>query len=314
MDGIINVLKPVGMTSADVVRWISRRTGVKKAGHIGTLDPGAAGVLPVCIGKATRLAQYHADREKWYRAEITLGVTTDTFDAFGTETSRTLPRLARNDLLAVLPRFTGTIEQVPPMYSAVRKNGKHLYEYARQGREVERENRQVTIEKLDLIDWQDDAYPKALLDVVCSKGTYIRTLCHDIGAALGCGAHMSFLLRLKAGSFDLASALTLEEIDGFLNDHDLSFLIPPEWGIAMPRVSIAPSRLEAFRNGLPTGISMLTTAGVAEEDLPLNGGQVQVYCQGRFIGIGAIRQESLCPKKSLSDSKMPPRVKSGNWR
>jgi tRNA pseudouridine55 synthase len=293
LDGIINVLKPVGMTSTDVVRWLLRKTKAGKAGHIGTLDPGAAGVLPICLGKATRLAEYHSDQGKSYRAEITLGITTDTQDAFGQELSRIVPRVSREQFANTLENFLGVIEQEPPMYSAVRKNGRHLYEYARQGIDVAREKRQVEIKRLDLVEWHEETFPRVLFDVECSKGTYIRTLCHDIGAALGCGAHMSFLLRLSAGKFMLDATYTLEEIDQALADGDEHMLLAPEWGLTLPKASIPAYRLAAFRNGLSTG-GDLVDAEVYGEQLP-----VQVFCEGHFIGIGDWENGCLCPNKVM---------------
>jgi len=292
LDGITNVLKPVGMTSKEVVQWLRRKTNASKAGHVGTLDPGAAGVLPVCLGKATRLAEYYTGQSKAYRAEITFGISTDTLDAFGRETSRVIPRITRSDFLKVLPAFLGSIEQIPPMYSAVRKNGRHLYELARQGLEIARETRTVTIDKIDLIEWYEDVYPRALLDIECSKGTYIRTLCQDIGDALGCGAHMSFLLRLRTGSFLLENAYTLEEIEQCLQKNDLNFLLSPAWGLSLPQVNIPSYRLAAFKNGL-------VTDNLPIQEIIDDGCSVQVFCEEQFIGIAIWNKGSLVPKKVL---------------
>ncbi len=292
MDGIINVLKPVGMTSTDVVRWVLRKTSAEKAGHIGTLDPGAAGVLPICVGKATRLAEYHSDQGKTYRAEITFGISTDTQDAFGGEISRTMPNISEQDIRNVLSGFTGKIEQIPPMYSAVKKNGKPLYAYARKGVDVTRETRVVTINQLNILEWYNETFPKALLEIDCSKGTYIRTLCHDIGAELGCGAHMSFLLRLKAGKFTLAHSYTLEEIEEMVAQRDQRFLLAPYWGLELPEVRIPSKRLSAFCNGLSTGKSMIEGETSAENP-------VKVFCEGEFIGIGLWRDDCLYPSKVL---------------
>jgi len=293
LDGIINILKPVGMTSSDVVRWVRKKTKADKAGHIGTLDPGAAGVLPVFLGKATRLAEYHSNQDKEYRAEITFGITTDTQDAFGSELSRSKSEITREGFLKILPAFLGSIEQVPPMYSAVRKNGKHLYEYARQGIEVDREKRVVKIEKLSLIDWQDDDFPKAIIDIECSKGTYIRTLCQDLGEVAGCGAHMSFLLRLRAGCFTLENSHILQDLDSSDCSNDSSFVLSPEWGLKLPHVCLPANRLTAFINGLSTGCSMIIGESPGEDC------SVQVFCEERFIGVGIIKKDSLCPIKVL---------------
>ncbi|UWG98535.1 tRNA pseudouridine(55) synthase TruB [Dehalobacter sp. DCM] len=293
MDGIINVLKPIGMTSTDVVRWLTRKTKEKKAGHIGTLDPGAAGILPICLGKATRLAEYHTAQNKSYRAEITLGISTDTQDAFGQEVSRVIPQVTKEAFTATLEKFLGAIEQEPPMYSAVRKDGKHLYEYARQGIEFTREKRQVTIHSLKLIEWYEDIFPRALFDIDCSKGTYIRTLCLDIGNELGCGAHMSFLLRLDAGKFTLDNSYTLEEIARCLAAGDERFLLAPEWGLPLPAVKLPAHRLAAFKNGLSTDYS--------RQEIPLTTDKatVQVFCENRFIGIGTWENHVLTPSKVM---------------
>jgi len=293
MDGIINVLKPVGMTSADIVRWILKKTGAQKAGHGGTLDPGAAGVLPVFLDKATRLAEYYANHDKMYRAELTLGITTDTQDLYGQVLEKKTPNVTKQDFQNVLSRYVGAIEQTPPMYSAVRKKGKHLYEYARKGIEVPREKRTVIISKLEIIEWKQEEFPKAIIDVTCSKGTYIRTLCYDIGQELGCGAHMSFLLRLRSGKFTIDSALTLEEIEQFILNGDYSFILNPEWGLDLPRINISAKRLKAFKNGLATGKTMLQGA------FPSENTSVQVFCDGVFVGIGVWRDDSLFPNKVL---------------
>lgn len=293
MDGIINVLKPIGMTSTDVVRWLIRKTKEKKAGHIGTLDPGAAGVLPICLGKATRLAEYHTAQGKSYRAEITLGISTDTQDAFGQEISRVIPQVTSKEFKETLEKFLGVIEQEPPMYSAVRKDGKHLYEYARQGIELVREKRPVTIYGLKMVEWYEDIFPRVLFDIECSKGTYIRTLCQDIGNMLGCGAHMSFLLRLKAGRFALDSSYTLEEIERFLAEGDERFLLDSEWSLELPKVTLPKYRLAAFKNGLSTDYS-LPEIHITADDVP-----VQVFCEDCFIGIGLWKGNVLYPSKVM---------------
>ncbi|MFA4884587.1 MAG: tRNA pseudouridine(55) synthase TruB [Desulfotomaculaceae bacterium] len=216
MNGFINILKPPGMTSHDVVNFIRRTLGVKKAGHTGTLDPGAAGVLVVCLGSATRLAGFLIDADKEYRVEMVFGQATDTGDAFGEITSETdASHLDRDSLLAVLPLFTGSIKQVPPMTSAIKLHGKKLYQLARQGLVVERPARAVSIYSLEFISgtgW-GTPHPRALLHLSCTKGTYVRTLCTDIGSFLGCGAYMSFLVRTRAGQNKISDSLTLEEIE-----------------------------------------------------------------------------------------------------
>jgi len=216
MDGILNIFKPSGPTSHDVVSYIRKLTAIKKAGHTGTLDPGATGVLVVCLGKATRIIRFLLD-DKVYLAKITFGVSTDTGDGYGEIINRSdASTLTVNRLREALKLFKGTIEQVPPMTSAVRHQGQKLYELARRGMTVERKPRQAIIYALGLKDtagFGTDA-PSAHLEVACSAGTYIRTLCADLGKKLGCGAYMSSLSRLRAGAFTIENSLTLERIAG----------------------------------------------------------------------------------------------------
>jgi tRNA pseudouridine55 synthase len=252
LEGIINVLKPPGMTSSDVVVWMRRVLKTKKIGHTGTLDLGVAGVLPLCVGKGTRLAEYITEQGKAYLAEITFGVTTDTQDAFGKEIYQTKPDLKQSDLERVMPNFLGKLLQKPPMYSAVRKEGKHLYEYARQGLSIERTLREVFIYNLKLIKWYQGEFPRAILSIECSKGTYIRTISHDLGQALGCGAHMSNLLRIRSGPFKIQESWTLEEIEEAVRKSTYAFLLPLTAGIDLPRVFLSKSRANAFRHGLST--------------------------------------------------------------
>jgi len=308
LEGIINVLKPPGMTSSDVVVWIRRALKTKKVGHTGTLDPGVTGVLPICVGKGTRLAEYITEQGKAYIAEVTFGVTTDTQDSYGKVIQETLPRLKQKDLEGVLPNFMGKISQIPPMYSAVRKEGKHLYEYARQGISIERPSREVSIYRLSLEEWFDGELPKAILDIECSKGTYIRTLCHDLGKALDCGAHMSYLVRVRSGPFKIAESWTLEEIDEAVQNGNNSFMLPLTAGIDLPRVFLAGPRAKAFRHGLPTKRAQVETPpternscsetkpGLQTSNLEASR-FVQVMENEELIGIGVWREESLYPHK-----------------
>jgi tRNA pseudouridine55 synthase len=211
MDRIINILKPPNMTSHDVVGRLRRLTRIKRIGHTGTLDPMAAGVLPVCIGKGTKIIEYFEGDSKTYRCEMTLGASTDTEDAWGTvlEESDILP--SEDAIRQALMSFIGEIDQVPPMYSALKINGQKLYDLARQGKVVERKPRRRTIHAIDIIDINLDK-KTVLYDVTCSKGTYVRTICHDVGVKLGCFAHMSFLMRTASGQFNIKEAVTLEDL------------------------------------------------------------------------------------------------------
>lgn len=219
MNGVLAVVKPPRMTSHDVVAYLRARLHVRKAGHMGTLDPAATGVLVICLGKTTKAIQFVPAKRKIYRAEITLGISTDTDDATGT--IRCIApdfRLPSETVREVFSRFVGKVKQVPPMVSAIHYRGRRLYELAREGKVVDREARDVEIYDIRFVRWPDDLSAwvskgdRILFDVVCSRGTYVRALCRDIGDALGCGAHMSFLLRIEDNGFKLEEAMTLEEI------------------------------------------------------------------------------------------------------
>jgi tRNA pseudouridine55 synthase len=231
MDGIFNIDKPAGMTSHDVVARVRRISGQRKAGHAGTLDPLATGVLPVVLGKATRLVEYLADADKAYRANIMLGAVSDTYDREGTLTPVQDPVMPSRDTVeSALDKFRGEIEQVPPMHSAIKVGGKKLYELARQGIEVERQTRHVTITRLDL-----EVYRPPILQIFveCSKGTYIRSLAYDLGAVLGTGAYLDALVRTRHGPFSIEGATTLDGLEAaFREDTWRESLYPPEYILA----------------------------------------------------------------------------------
>jgi tRNA pseudouridine55 synthase len=210
LHGVLLLDKPVGLSSNDALQKAKRLFRAEKAGHTGTLDPLASGLLPLCFGAATKFSQVSLDADKAYRATLKLGQTTTTADAEG-ELLRERPvtGLTAGDIQAACQRFTGSIDQVPPMHSALKKDGKALYEYARAGVEVERAARRVTIHALDIVDWHAD---QLTIDVRCSKGTYIRTLAEDIGEALGCGAHLSALRRTGSGALSVDAAVTLDAL------------------------------------------------------------------------------------------------------
>lgn len=210
MNGIINIYKPLGITSHGAVSRVRRILGMKKVGHTGTLDPDAEGVLPICIGKGTKIAGLLTDADKAYRAVINLGLTTDTQDASGEILTQSEVNVTEQEFVSVVNQFIGKIEQVPPMYSALKVNGRKLCDLARQGIEVERKAREITIFDIKISDFNGET---ATLDVSCSKGTYIRTLCHDIGQKLGCGAIMQSLIRTKSGIFELSESVSFEEFE-----------------------------------------------------------------------------------------------------
>lgn len=211
MDGVLVIDKPAGMTSHDVVDHVRRSLGMKKVGHAGTLDPDATGLLVIGVGRATRLLSYAQQTSKRYRAVARFGVTTSTQDSSGEVTSERPARVTAADIERVLRNFTGEIEQVPPMVSAVKVGGERLYKKARRGEEIERAPRLVTVYALSLVDF-DPAAPTADLDVKCSAGTYVRTLVHDIGESLGCGAHLVALRRTENAGFSADDAVTLDDV------------------------------------------------------------------------------------------------------
>lgn len=225
MNGILNINKPPGMTSHDVVQALRKILGVRKIGHTGTLDPDATGVLILCIGEATKLAQFLQGLPKEYLAEMIFGITTDTEDSQGKILSRVKCDISREAVEKVLENFRGTIEQIPPMVSAIKVGGRPLYKLARQGKTIERKPRKVKIYQLELLKFEPGPNPKASLRIACSKGTYIRTLCADIGQKLSCGAHLSQLVRTRVGDFSLNESHTLSEIERLSSKNELEKII-----------------------------------------------------------------------------------------
>ena len=247
VDGVLLLNKPVGITSNAALQKAKWLLNAKKAGHTGTLDPFADGLLPLCFGEATKFSAYLLDADKHYRAVQQLGVTTTTGDPEGEVLSRAEVHASCADIAAVLPRFVGEIEQIPPMHSALKHQGRPLYEYARAGIEIDRPPRKVTIRSLGMIEC---APPRVVLEVQCSAGTYIRTLAQDIGAALGCGAHLTALTRLGSGGFTLEQAHTLAELEAIEPAQRHALLLPPDCLVAhLPAVQLDDAEAEALRQG-----------------------------------------------------------------
>jgi len=256
MDGILNIDKPQGITSYRVVAVVKRLSGERRVGHAGTLDPLATGVLPVGIGQATRMVEFLADASKTYRAGIELGLTTDTYDASGQVVQRGEPSgINRGQVEAALVPFRGAIHQTPPMYSAVRHRGKKLYQLARAGITVERKSRPAKIHRLDIIDFQP---PLITVEVECGKGTYIRSLAHDLGQVLGCGAILKSLVRLRYGPFDIQDAVSISRLeDAFDSGYWEHFLHPMDCVLsAWPAVVVDEATEQVIRNGLPVALSL----------------------------------------------------------
>jgi tRNA pseudouridine55 synthase len=250
--GVLLLDKPLGWSSNDIlqkVKWLLR---AEKAGHTGTLDPLASGVLPLCFGAATKFSQLQLDADKTYEATLCLGTKTSTADAEG-EVIETRPvEVASDDVVRVTRQFTGAISQVPPMHSALKKDGKALYEYARAGLEVERLARNVTIYELNMLLDQTDKAPEAItMRVKCSKGTYIRTLGEDVGEALGCGAHLSALRRVETGGFEVAQCVTLDALEAMTDDQRRACLLPVDSLLAQHTpVTLDTDNAARFLSGL----------------------------------------------------------------
>lgn len=250
IDGILNVHKEKGFTSHDVVAKLRGILKQKKIGHTGTLDPDATGVLPVCLGRATKVCEYLTDRSKTYEARVRLGVVTDTQDLAGQVLEEHPVRVTGEELAEAVSGFVGEVWQTPPMYSAVKVNGKRLYELARQGLEVERKKRKITVYSCSISDFTPEDNTFAM-EVHCSKGTYIRTLCHDIGERLACGAAMASLVRTRSGIFSLEEALTLSEIEQKVQDGTLDEAVMPIDAIFTdyPEITVSQSGLRYLQNG-----------------------------------------------------------------
>ena len=251
MNGILNVNKPQGKTSFSIVAMVRRLSGVRRVGHAGTLDSPATGVLPILLGQGTRVVEFLMEATKTYRAQIELGTATDTYDASGRITHRGDPSgISREQLTLALARFRGSIQQTPPMYSAVKYHGKPLYQLARAGISVERKSRPAEIHRLELVDWQP---PVATVEVVCGKGTYIRSLAHDFGQVLGCGAHLKNLVRCRYGLFDLKDAVSMPQLeDAFHHGYWKHFLYPIDTVLAhYTAIVVGDATGRALSNGQP---------------------------------------------------------------
>lgn len=292
INGILLLDKPVGISSNRALQQIKGMFNAKKAGHTGSLDPLASGLLPLCFGEATKLSSFLLDSDKSYYTECQLGVTTSSGDAEGEILeSKTVPQFDVSQIEAVLAEFTGEIMQLPPMHSALKMNGQPLYKLARQGLEVEREPRKITIYDIKLISLEAD---KLVIDVKCSKGTYIRTLAEDIGKKLGCGAHVSALRRYQVGLFHLDHAIKLETVQEMRDEKAFSamdeLIIPMENALEnWPSVELSDDAAHYLRQGQP----VLVPRAPAE-------GWVRLFeKQGDFLGVGEIQDDGLIAPKRL---------------
>lgn len=292
VDGILLLDKPLGMSSNQALQKVRWLLNAEKAGHTGSLDPLASGVLPLCFGEATKFSQYLLDADKGYRTRMHLGVTTSTGDAEGEVLERRQIDLNAGDIEAALPAFRGTIMQVPPMYSALKRDGQPLYKLARAGEVVERQARSVTISRLELSAFES---PYATLEVACSKGTYIRSLVEDLGQALGCGAHVAQLCRTQAGPFALAQTVTMAELERLHAEGGSealdALLLAPDAGLEhWPLLQLTEHSSYYWLHGQPVRVPQLPSFGLI---------RVQDH-NGRFIGIGEVDDEGrLAPRRLI---------------
>ncbi len=279
-NGLILADKPTGFTSFKAAAVIRRIYGTKRVGHTGTLDPLATGVLPILIGRATRLSSYVLEADKRYIAGIRLGLTTDSLDITGEITSQNEVNVSESQLAEALNRFTGTYDQIPPMYSAIQVNGKRLYDLARQGKEVEREPRTVTVHSLELLSREGDDFT---VEVHCSKGTYIRSLADDIGKYLGCGATVTSLRRINAAGFSIDRCFTLEQIEA---DPE-GCLMSPDMAVPQFRsITVAPTQSVRFINGAALSVDRLRFVDNAQD-----GELFKIYSDGEFLGLSQYKAE-----------------------
>ena len=285
MFGFLNVYKPAGITSHDVVSCLRRVTKIKQIGHTGPLDPFAEGLLLVCIGKATRLIEY-LDDDKAYTGVIQLGSATDTYDKEGKIIKTSDKMVTKTDIESALIHFTGEIEQLPPIYSAIKVNGKKLYQYAREGKEVKIEPRRVNISSLEILDF-DEANRQVTLHIECSKGTYIRSIANDLGEKLGTYGHLIKLIRTKVGDFKVNDSIKLDELDTY--EKVQSNLINPVQKIKFPEYKLTQDEKDKVSRGMPVNY----TGDFRESSL------VKLTFQNELAAIARTRQQQLKCEKVL---------------
>jgi len=301
MDGILVVAKPVGPTSHDVVGLIRRLSATKRVGHGGTLDPFASGVLPIFLGKATRLVEYHLGDRKRYRATVCFGASSTTDDLEGELTPSVGPAPTRSVVVAALDAFRGPIRQRPPDYSAIKVAGRRAYAMARAGQAVELSDREVTIDAIDVVSWDDTdpERPIAVIDVVCSAGTYVRSLARDLGAAVGSAAYLGALVRTASGPFQLDAAVEVEAIRAAAADDPAALerlLLPVDAGLDdMPRLRVDAAAIAALVRGQPASVDL--------DVGPIGDGPILVVDEAdRLIAVATLRHGRLAPDKVLVDA------------
>ena len=295
ISGVINIYKEKGFTSHDVVNIVRKKLGRIKTGHTGTLDPDAMGVLPICVGKATKLSEYIASSIKEYKAIVKLGKTTTTQDASGDTIEEKEVNCTQDDIKNVVNTFKGEIMQIPPMYSAIKINGKKLYELAREGKEIERKKRKITIYDIQVTKFIDKETFE--ITVLCSKGTYIRTLCSDIGEKLNCGAYMDYLLRTRTGDFYVNDSIKLEDMDKILeNDKLKDILIPMDNVLSKYKKIIVLNKANKFLyNGNKISFNYIKNNENLKQDE-----KITVYDEGgSLVGIYIVLEDCIKPLTML---------------
>ena len=288
MNKIVSIIKPTGMTSHDVVSIVRRTLNIKKVGHTGTLDPDASGVLPICIGKSTKVSELILTKDKSYICELTLGINTDTYDSSGEILERVDNfEVSEEEIKKAFDTQRGEIDQYPPMYSALKVNGKRMYELARQGRfdEINLKSRPVNIKELEILGIDNN---KIRFYVKCTKGTYIRSICYDVGRILGCGGHMSFLLRTSSGKFDLENSITLDQLQEFKENNTLeNYLYDIDFVLSdLNHVVLKDNALKYYING-----GIIEDNRFIEKSYQSEDELVRVYSQEGFIGTGQLRKK-----------------------
>ncbi len=296
MNKIVNIIKPTGMTSHDVVSAVRKILNIKKVGHTGTLDPDASGVLPICIGKATKVSELILNKDKSYICELTLGITTDTYDSSGEILQKVEGfNFTSDEIQKAFDTQKGHINQLPPMYSALKVNGKRMCDLVRSGRsdEINLKARPVHIKELNILSIREN---KIMFYVKCSKGTYVRSICYDIGKSLGCGGHMSFLLRTSSGKFNLENGITLEELKEYKDNNKLdNYLYDIDYVLSnFNKITIHENAIRYYING-----GIIDDKRFIEKDFNENDELVRVYSLEEFIGIGKIiRKDNTISLKS----------------
>lgn len=289
MNKIINILKPTGMTSHDVVSRVRKILNIKKVGHTGTLDPDASGVLPICIGKATKVCELILNKDKSYICELTLGISTDTYDSSG-EIIKKIDdfKLSNEDIEKAFDTQKGEIDQLPPIYSALKVNGKRMCDLVRSGRgsEITLKTRRINIKDIKILSIKGN---KVMFYVECSKGTYVRSICHDIGEHLGCGGHMSFLNRTSSGKFNLENSITLEELELFyanetLDKHlyDIDYVLD-----SFNYIVLNPNAIKYYSNG-----GSIDDKRFLKNNLSKDDEFVRVYSKDDFLGLGKLSKHN----------------------